>query len=295
MPTPRDYYDTDFKQNFLPQPNLLQCFGRESQKVVDARLYLDYDLNAKFVTCFIPDNKVLLEACAYFLRDVKKFLKPREGLLSLVPDEQGGVEAVNDADMIFTNRVYLYHDGKLTQQEAQELMAFGKEQGIAARIRGWDYVEELSKREKPAAFICHDSRDKDDIARPLAKALTTWMGRVWFDEYSLKVGDSLRESIEKGLKECERCIVILSKNFIANEGWTKTEFNSIIARENVERKRLIFPVWHDVTAREVFTYSPILADRFAILWTLDKNKQHEVIKQLVDAMENTRKRNELMR
>jgi hypothetical protein len=37
---------------------------------------------------------------------------------------------------------------------------------------------------------------------------------VWYDEFSLKVGDSLRESIEKGIKECKKCILILTQNYL---------------------------------------------------------------------------------
>jgi TIR domain len=79
---------------------------------------------------------------------------------------------------------------------------------------------------------------------------------VWFDEYSLNVGDSLRESIERGIKECKRCILVISKNFLGNSGWTKGEFNSVFTRELLENKRLVLPVWHDVTAQEVYEYSP---------------------------------------
>lgn len=34
-----------------------------------------------------------------------------------------------------------------------------------------------------------------------------------YHEFSLKVGDKLRESIEKGLKDCRKCILVLSPNF----------------------------------------------------------------------------------
>jgi hypothetical protein len=41
-------------------------------------------------------------------------------------------------------------------------------------------------------FISHANEDKDDIARPLAEKLKALGLKVWFDEYSLKLGDSLR-------------------------------------------------------------------------------------------------------
>ena len=48
-------------------------------------------------------------------------------------------------------------------------------------------------------FISHAWEDKEAIARPLAKALEARGLRVWFDEFTLSVGDRLRRSIDKGL------------------------------------------------------------------------------------------------
>jgi hypothetical protein len=48
-------------------------------------------------------------------------------------------------------------------------------------------------------FICHASEDKDEFVRPLAEALRVHHIEVWYDEFALKVGDSLREAIDLGL------------------------------------------------------------------------------------------------
>ncbi len=63
------------------------------------------------------------------------------------------------------------------------------------------------------AFICHASEDKDVFVRPLAEKLRESHLEIWYDEFSLKVGDSLRESIDKGLSKCRFGIVILSPAF----------------------------------------------------------------------------------
>jgi hypothetical protein len=87
---------------------------------------------------------------------------------------------------------------------------------------------------------------------------------VWFDEYSLKVGDSLRAAIEKGLKETKKCILVLSPNFFSNTGWARAEFDSIYTREIVERGNVMLPVWHNVGVKEVYEYSPRLADKVGL-------------------------------
>ena len=48
-------------------------------------------------------------------------------------------------------------------------------------------------------FICHASEDKDDFVRPLAELLQQQNISVWYDEFSLNVGDSLRQKIDEGL------------------------------------------------------------------------------------------------
>jgi TIR domain len=55
-------------------------------------------------------------------------------------------------------------------------------------------------------FICHASEDKDTIVRELAGALRDQHLDVWYDEFSLKVGDSLRQTIG---------VVIISPAFFA--------------------------------------------------------------------------------
>lgn len=125
-------------------------------------------------------------------------------------------------------------------------------------------MAECEKLCKPVAFISHDSRDKDELVRDLAMQLSIRLRKVWYDEFSLKAGDSLRENIENGLKQCEKCIIVLSPNFIANSGWTKTEFDSIFTRELVKNESVFIPIWHNVTKDQVFEYCPKLVDRLAL-------------------------------
>ena len=67
-------------------------------------------------------------------------------------------------------------------------------------------------------FICHASEDKDAVARPLAEALREWHLDVWYDEFSMKVGDSLREAIDRGLASCRYGVVIVSPAFLRSAG-----------------------------------------------------------------------------
>jgi hypothetical protein len=110
-------------------------------------------------------------------------------------------------------------------------------------------------------FICHASEDKETVARPLAEALRKRGFHVWYDEFTLKLGDSLRRNIDRGLRDSRYGIVILSKDFFKKE-WPQKELDGLNEREQ-DGKKVILPIWHDVTAEEVRYYSPMLAGRLA--------------------------------
>jgi hypothetical protein len=110
-------------------------------------------------------------------------------------------------------------------------------------------------------FISHASEDKDEIVRPLAHALQREGLSVWYDEFELKIGDSLRRKIDKGLANSKFGIVVLSKEFI-RKGWTNYELDGIITKA-VTGEQIILPIWHNITKKEVIDFSPSLADKLA--------------------------------
>ena len=67
-------------------------------------------------------------------------------------------------------------------------------------------------------FISHASEDKDEFVRPLAAALTALGLKVWYDEWTLTIGDSLRQRIDEGLMASDYGIVVLSRNFSPRNG-----------------------------------------------------------------------------
>jgi len=109
-------------------------------------------------------------------------------------------------------------------------------------------------------FISHASEDKDIFVRKLADELGKSL-RVWYDEFTLKVGDSLRRSIDKGLARSRYGVVVLSHNFFRKE-WPQKELDGLVTMERDGRK-VILPIWLDVDAVEIMRYSPLLADRVA--------------------------------
>jgi hypothetical protein len=188
-----------------------------------------------------------------------------------------GSQEIKDK-FVFTKRVYFYSEASVSQSEWGELKERFAKIGVSAFYRGPKYAQSEVTRLRPDAFICHDSRDKTRVARPIAMKLSSTGCPVWYDEFSLKVGDRLRESVERGLKDCRKCILIVSPFFLRNKGWTTEEFNSIFTKELFEKSDVILPVWRGVTPADVYAYSPALANRFALDW--DKLGVDKVVTRL---------------
>ena len=110
-------------------------------------------------------------------------------------------------------------------------------------------------------FISHASEDKDEVARPLAEALRSNGLSVWYDEFELRIGDSLRRKIDKGIANSNFGIIVISRDFIS-KGWTNYELDGLITKA-VNGEQTMLPVWHNVTMREVLDYSPSLVDKVA--------------------------------
>jgi len=128
-------------------------------------------------------------------------------------------------------------------------------------------------------FISHASEDKNDIARPLASALSKHGLRVWFDEFTLVLGDSLRQSIDHGLRNSRFGIVILSPWFFKKD-WPQKELDGLVSLERRGRK-VILPIWHKVNADDVLRYSTILAGKLAVPTSI--GLEH-VVEQLLKAI-----------
>lgn len=110
-------------------------------------------------------------------------------------------------------------------------------------------------------FISHASEDKDTIVRSLANALVAKGLRVWYDEFTLRIGDSLRQKIDRGLARSRVGLVVLSPAFVS-KGWTNYELDGIVSR-TISGEQILLPIWHGITKQEVIDFSAPLADKVA--------------------------------
>jgi hypothetical protein len=114
-------------------------------------------------------------------------------------------------------------------------------------------------------FLSYASEDREEVADPLAHALSAAGLKVWYDQFALRPGDKLRRSIEQGLRESYCGVVILSPNFFAKE-WPQLELDALFELSTFEAGRKIIPIWYRLNARDVAKHALMLSDRLALRW-----------------------------
>lgn len=270
MMTIRDHFDKEcsahltFDQvwTFTENSDITEC---------TIKLVNNFSGNARYWNIYLsectdPTSKILEILSLEFLKSGYFPVDPSipSGRPSATMRLAGYDDEVCSDDLFYTGRVNFYVDVELDTELKASIIRHSLFTGLSIIIRDRNFAMIQAAAATPIAFISHDSRDKDILVRDLAAELTRIGCPVWYDEYSLKIGDSLRESIEAGLKETKKCILILSPHFLENRGWGRAEYDSVFTRELIEKNNVILPVWHNVSQHQVYQYSPRLADKVGL-------------------------------
>jgi len=87
---------------------------------------------------------------------------------------------------------------------------------------------------KPRIFLSHSSKDKDFIEK-LANQLRTARIDVWFDEWEIPPGESIRKKIfDDGIPNCDVFFVYLTE-FSVDSYWVSRELDAMITTESENR------------------------------------------------------------
>ena len=227
--------------------------------------YRVYSLNnhrdgCKHLAFTIPG--LSLEHCrafASFIAQYTKELNEIEIMTAYDGDPNGEMESTTE--LPWSNRVFIYTDYTTTSKS--EILALFRDIGLKVLLTDDEKWKRMLSSKRPDIFLAHDSRDKDTLARPLAVAVSGLGLVAWYDEFSLKPGDRVSQSIDKGLTECRHAVLLVTPNFLENTSWTSVEMSTLLTRE-VTEKNLIIPVWSGVEGKAVAARSARLADLFAI-------------------------------
>jgi hypothetical protein len=134
-----------------------------------------------------------------------------------------------------------------TGQRAEVFVRRGGPTQLVLRTRGSPaFARELEKRlgveagsiqtmnaqganDVPHVYLAHASEDHETLARPLAEKLMANGIEVWFDEWEIRPGDSLRRKMEAGLANCTHFVVLLTPHSL-HKPWVETEVDAGFVR-----------------------------------------------------------------
>jgi hypothetical protein len=273
MATLREYYFTEFSTLSTQMDHSLRPAAGGPPVTVIARVHSDFTSYVRYVSFFIEEGSYTPSFAAYLSQYPTQVLDRADSSVEVTSSHPAVYGApLGSKDLPFSGRVFLYIDQIVPVEEQQGLISAAAAASVHLEIKDKTYAEYLTYHEHPRAFISHDSRDKDSFVRPLAAKLRSMMCPVWYDEYSLKVGHSLRESIDKGLKEAPKVILVLSPNSLSNHGWTKAEFNAAMNKHITSGGSVILPIWHNVSRSQVEEYSLLISDTFALNSNMDMDE-----------------------
>ena len=110
----------------------------------------------------------------------------------------------------------------------------------------------------PGVFISHNQKDKPFVRR-LKEDLKSHGIHIWVDEDEMKVGDSLTQKIERGIKDNDFVIGVISHNSI-NSKWVQKELSISIVEEIESNKPKVLPIRLDDCEMPTMLSDKIYAD-----------------------------------
>lgn len=282
--TLQNCFNNDFKflsLDSVVNMTLVDNKNAYSEKIaINQKVVVPTDGATRFLVFYLPKSNFTSLACKELINYYEEAIVKSNDLDCII--RMQGEISIGIHNVVYSKKIYLYTEDEITEGDIEILNEIALKKELYITFRNQEYLKKKMENNKPLAFISHDSRDKDLIARPLAHGLSNRLCSVWYDEFSLNIGDSLRESIEKGIKEAKKCILILTPNFLNNPGWGKKEFDSIFTREMICNEKIIIPIWYGVTKRDIYEYSPALADTLALVWPNETELSEEDYKKEVE-------------
>lgn len=112
-------------------------------------------------------------------------------------------------------------------------------------------------------FISHANRDKEDFVEELYQSINRLGINIFYDKESLEWGDDWKASIVNGTKKAEFAVIVISENFFDRE-WTEKELAEFLNRQNRNGQKLILPILHNITLKQLQERYPSVAGIQAI-------------------------------
>jgi hypothetical protein len=285
-----EFFQHDFQGHCLDKTIVFSCETLENRvarnlgEIIEIRQRVIEDsLNlTRLFTFYVPENPANLLVCKSLIFELEK-LKWEVEALEMTETFQDDHPGIKFEDL-YSKSIFIYAELPLTALEYTELDKICRSMGLMLTFRSTGYVKSKIATTGAFAFITHDLKDKDSIARPVAQGLFFRHCYAAYEGYSVGSGAGLQESIMKGIQTSMRCILVISADFLDHQADSKKEFNSIYTREKIYNERAVFPIWSNVSKEQVYAFSPALAETFALIWPTRNEKMEDEYQQEIQVL-----------
>lgn len=107
-------------------------------------------------------------------------------------------------------------------------------------------MRKMYMRENLCVFICFAAKDRYTIAEPIVHHLKNYGIDIWYDRYTMVLGDNrVEKNLKEGAEKCNYALIIISENTI-NSKCAMEEIN-IVKRRYCSGNVIVFPVLYEIS------------------------------------------------
>ncbi len=101
-------------------------------------------------------------------------------------------------------------------------------------------------KENLCVFICFSAEDRYRIVEPIVYHLKNYGINIWYDRYSMVLGDNrVEKNLKEGAENCKYSLIIISENTIKSK--CAMEEINIVKRRYLSGSVTVFPVLYEIS------------------------------------------------
>jgi hypothetical protein len=138
----------------------------------------------------------------------------------------------------------------------------------------------MKSDDRREVFLCHASKDKEAIVKPLYTSLFGMGVSAWYDNADIQWGDRITKKISEGLSKSKFVMVIITENFFDSK-FAQGEFESVLNSDLTHGERRLLPLLAGTPdfRQRVMTENPLIRDRLYKVW---ENNPDEIAEAFYD-------------
>jgi hypothetical protein len=140
-PSLHELYKSDFPTTMRPSYDFDVSFKDGTKVRVSAIEYLDFQGKSKFMGFYIPQSVNTYDVCVAIADNYKSNMNHLESSGTIRAWISGESTQTSSHDLIFSGRIYIYHDDFMTLQQLATLESLYQSKGLSVVFRSDAYMQ----------------------------------------------------------------------------------------------------------------------------------------------------------